>query len=187
MATDSPDPILDAPALVGLLSEPDRLRVVAALVLGAVTIPEIRTATGLDGRSVGTALSRLVAGELVVRSEDGAYYLVESALRAAAASAASKRAEDQPDNESAPARALRAFLRKGRLVSIPVSRSKRLVLLDLIAQDFEPGQRYSEREVNATIRRWHDDTAALRRYLVDESFLERDDGVYWRVGGSFPV
>jgi hypothetical protein len=31
------------------------------------------------------------------------------------------------------------------------------------------------------------DTAALRRYLVDEEFLTRDHGVYWRSGGSFPT
>jgi hypothetical protein len=30
----------------------------------------------------------------------------------------------------------------------------------------------------------HDDYAALRRYLVDEGFLSRDHGEYWRSGGT---
>ena len=82
-------------------------------------------------------------------------------------------------------RVLRAFLgADGRLVQIPAKRAKRLVVLDLIARVFEPGERYPELEVNALLRAFHDDVAALRRYLVDEGFLDRADGVYWRTGGS---
>lgn len=82
---------------------------------------------------------------------------------------------------------LRAFVQEGRLISIPAKRSKRLVLLDLLAQEFEPGIHYSEHEVNLRLCRWHRDVAALRRYLVDEGFLDRSGGGgdYWRAGGSF--
>jgi hypothetical protein len=34
---------------------------------------------------------------------------------------------------------------------------------------------------------FHDDYAALRRYLVDEEFLSREGGSYWRTGGSVDV
>lgn len=82
-------------------------------------------------------------------------------------------------------RVLKAFLdADGRLVSIPAKRAKRLVVLDLLARVFEPGERYPELEVNALLRAFHDDVAALRRYLVDEGFLDRAEGVYWRTGGS---
>ena len=47
--------------------------------------------------------------------------------------------------------------------------------------------RYPEREVNALLAVWHPDTAALRRYLVDEGLLSRDAGVYWRSGGTVEV
>jgi hypothetical protein len=70
-------------------------------------------------------------------------------------------------------------------VQIPTSRAKRLVVLDWLAQQFEPGVRYREQEVNATLERRHADYAALRRYLVDEEFLERGGGEYWRAGGTF--
>ena len=80
---------------------------------------------------------------------------------------------------------LRAFLdAQGRLVTVPAKRAKRLVVLDHLAQRFEPGERYSESEVNNRLREAHDDVAALRRYLVDEGFLSREAGVYWRTGGS---
>jgi hypothetical protein len=82
---------------------------------------------------------------------------------------------------------LQAFMRDGRLVQIPARQGKRRRLLDYIAQSFEPGRRYSEAEVNAVIRALHDDHAALRRYLVDEDFLSREDGWYWRSGGSVEI
>jgi len=83
---------------------------------------------------------------------------------------------------------LRAFLTpEGRLVRIPAKHSKRLVVLDLLAQQFEPGQTFDEAEVNRRLRAFHDDVAALRRYLVDEGFLSREHGFYWRSGGTFAV
>ncbi|MGH2752688.1 MAG: DUF2087 domain-containing protein [Actinomycetota bacterium] len=72
-------------------------------------------------------------------------------------------------------------------MSIPVQHSKRAIVLDHLAQDFEPGKRYPEKEVNSILGRYHDDVAALRRYLVDEGFMEREAGVYWRAGGSFEI
>lgn len=80
---------------------------------------------------------------------------------------------------------LRAFVgADGRLASIPTKLSKRLVVLDLIAQDFEIGLTYPESEVNVILQRRHADHAALRRYLVENEFLERRDGQYWRAGGT---
>jgi hypothetical protein len=88
------------------------------------------------------------------------------------------------DNE----RLLRAFLLDdGRLHTIPSKRAKLLVVLDHLAQSFEPGRAYPEAEVNAILERFHPDYAALRRYLVDDQFLTRDAGVYWRSGGTFQV
>jgi hypothetical protein len=85
-------------------------------------------------------------------------------------------------------RVLAAFRRPdGTLHTIPTKRAKRLVVLDHLAQSFEPGRRYTEAEVNAVLERAHPDYAALRRYLVDEQFLAREEGVYWRAGGTVDV
>ena len=75
----------------------------------------------------------------------------------------------------------------GRLHTIPSKHSKLLVVLDHLAQSFEPGRVYPEAEVNEILRRFHPDHAALRRYLVDEQFLTRQEGSYWRSGGTFDV
>jgi len=79
---------------------------------------------------------------------------------------------------------LRNFMRDGRIVTMPAKRSRRLLLLDHVAQQFGVGVRYQEGEVNLKLRNLHEDYAALRRYLVDEGFLSREHGEYWRSGGT---
>jgi hypothetical protein len=81
----------------------------------------------------------------------------------------------------------RRFFRSGRLTVIPARQSKRRLVLDYLAQEFEPGRFYPETVVNQVLRRYHPDCAALRRYLIDEGFMHRWDGCYWRTGGTFDV
>jgi len=80
---------------------------------------------------------------------------------------------------------LRTFFAGTRLTSIPIHRAKRRVVLERIVQEFDPGVRYQERTVNRIVEAFHEDYAALRRYMVDEGLLTRADGVYWRTGGRY--
>jgi hypothetical protein len=82
---------------------------------------------------------------------------------------------------------LRVFVRDGRIVTIPARLARRRLLLDAVAQGFEPGVRYPERVVSSFLAQLYDDHAALRRYLVDEGFLSRDHGEYWRSAGTVDV
>jgi 8-oxo-dGTP pyrophosphatase MutT (NUDIX family) len=170
-------------ALVGLLSEEARLRVVAALVLGATKPEELLAATGLSPRDLGAALRRLESGGLV-STADGRVELHAGLFKQAARAAAP---DDPPEDfgttDPTVTAVLRAFLRGGRLRQIPTVAGKRRIVLEYLAALFEPGVRYAEREVNAILRAWYDDHATLRRYLVDSGLLARDAGVYWRIGG----
>lgn len=78
---------------------------------------------------------------------------------------------------------LRGYLRDGKIEAMPAKQSRRRQLLAEVAQAFEPGIRYPERRVNDVLGAMFPDYAALRRYLVDEDFLDRANGEYWRVGG----
>jgi hypothetical protein len=82
---------------------------------------------------------------------------------------------------------LRAFVHDGRIITMPAKRSRRLLLLDRVAQCFEPGRQYREAEVDAILKGVYDDHAALRRYLVDEGLMSRQAGLYWRTGGTVGV
>jgi len=173
--------------LVGLLADGDRLRVFAAIVLGSERVAEIREVTGLTTREVGKALTRLVQSGLVLEDKLG-YHIDEHEIRS---SARELRPADRPDElpgETAErARVRRAFFKDGRLTMMPAGRAKRQIVLDVLAQDFEPGTRFTEKQVNLIIGKRFADAATIRRYLVDEGFLEREGGGgrYWRAGGTF--
>ena len=175
----------DLRLLLGLLAEPDRLKVVGALALhGPTGLLELAERSGLDPRDAQKALSRLENGA-VVSERDGIWQLHLEVLRDAVRAATPARADDPGEGlDGSTAAVLRAFLRDGRLVSIPAQQSKKRIVLDHIARVFEIGVRYREREVDAVLRAFHPDYAALRRYLVDDGFLSREQGVYWRTGGS---
>jgi len=157
----------EAARIVGLLADVSRRKVVAALVLGATTLVDIGREAGLGLRETVDALARLVSGGLVVGDGGEQFFVVEQAFGRAARAAAPVSSLPTDADE----RVVATFVRDGRLVSIPTQRAKRLVILDVLAQDFEPGLKYSEAEVNTIVSRWHEDHAALRRYLVDESLL----------------
>ena len=84
------------------------------------------------------------------------------------------------------------FMADGRLRRLPSKAAKRFLVLEQVAQLFEPGVRYTERQVDAVLRGvvvdrsegGDADHVAVRRYLIDHGLMSRDHGVYWRTGGS---
>jgi hypothetical protein len=201
------------PRELALLAEPDRLRALAAVALGAATLPEVAERAGLEPRVAARALSRLVAGGLLEGDASG-YQVRADAFKAAARRAADTGSRGEagaadgggpggeggglagPAAGSPEADVLRRFVHNGRLLAMPAAHGKRLVVLDHLAGLFEPGRRYPEREVNELLGRYHPDYAMLRRYLVDDGFLDRADEqapggpsvkVYWRTGGTIDL
>lgn len=80
---------------------------------------------------------------------------------------------------------IKQFLDKdGLIIRLPAKHSVRMAVLEYLAEKFEIGRRYKEKEVNAICDCWHtfQDYFLLRRCLVDESFLmrEKDGSYYWR-------
>jgi hypothetical protein len=174
-------------ALCGLLAEDDRLRTFAAVVLGAGTPGEVASATGLPGRDVVRALRRLADGGLIA-TVDGRYAAGAGVFKDAVREHGPGPVPDDPlDPDQERAAVLRAFVRDGRLVHVPAARGKRRIVLERIVADFEPGVCYPERAVNEVLRIWHDDYVAIRRYLIDEDLLARENNVYWRSGGYVEV
>jgi hypothetical protein len=90
--------------------------------------------------------------------------------------------KDHKEDSGYDVRVLDTFVAGGRILSIPVQHKKKLAILRWLVEDFRPGRLYAEAEVNRIISRRHSDFAALRRYLVDEEFMQRRRGVYWRTG-----
>lgn len=164
--------------LVGLLADDQRLRVFAAIALGARTVEEAAAGADADVETVQTVLPRLVSAGLV-EQHDGLHVSL-AALRAAAR-ARPPRQRGLPDATAEQQRVLRNFVEAGRLTRLPARHGQRRVILEYVAGRFEPDRQYAEAEVNELLWSLHDDHASLRRYLVDEGFLARSGGVYRRV------
>jgi len=178
---DPTDPV----ALLGHLADPQRLRVFSAVVLdGPAESAAIAARAGATDMETLRVLARLEAAGLVAREGSAWRARPEVLGRAMAESAPPREVVDHGAVDANEAAVLRTFMPSGRIEQIPAARSKRLVVLDHVCRVFEPGVRYPEREVSALLKAFHPDYAALRRYLVDEGFLTREGGTYWRSGGT---
>lgn len=173
--------------LLAALADESRLRVFAAVLLGDFGADAVAARTGQREKDVLKALTTLESAGLVSR-ESSNWTARPGALRDAVVADSPQRTYvDHGTSDQRAATVLRTFMPDGRLEQVPATRSKRLVVLDQIARVFEPGEKYPERDVNAMLTAFHDDFAALRRYLVDEGYLSRADGRYWRSGGTVEV
>ena len=78
-------------------------------------------------------------------------------------------------------RVLDSFFEYGRLKSIPAQRKKERICLEEIAKELELGRPYSERELNQVLLRFHQDYCTLRRDMISEGILRREEGLYTRL------
>lgn len=175
-----------AQRLVGLLATNERRRVVAALTLAEepIDLAAVAATAGISLRQAADALDRLSSAGLVGGGPEAWQLDHDMFARAARAQAPVARPSAFADEPDDVARVLSAAFRDGELVQWPTKRSRRMVVLDYLAQRFEIGTRYAEHEVNEVLAAVHPDYAMLRRWLVDEQFMDRGEGRYWRCGGS---
>jgi len=173
-------------SFVKALASADRLRIVGVLVRGKATQSEIAEQLHLPLKDVYNHLAFLVEVG-VVNETDGYYDLNEKEIESyARGQFQGKRptfdvGEDKPEDVR---KVLKNYLNAdGILKQIPPQGNKLLVVLNLIVDAFAYDTDYTEKEVNMILRRFHLDTAALRRYLVDNGLMAREsDGTrYWRV------
>jgi hypothetical protein len=173
-------------SFVKALASADRLRIVGVLVRGKASQSDIAEQLHLPIRDVFNHLAFLVETG-ILHQEDGLYELDEKAVESfARGQFEGKRRSFQVD-ENAPEDArkvLKTFLNAdGTLKQLPPMGNKLLIVLNFIVDAFAYDTNYTEKEVNTILRRFHVDTAALRRYLVDHNLMAREsDGTrYWRV------
>lgn len=182
---------MDPTELLRLLVHPTRLAVAGALAAAPGTTAELAARAGTDERTAVEVVARLVRAGLAVGDAAGGYALEPRAWQALARSVASVAPEPDPtigfgmtEDERA---VLGRFFEGRRLREIPATRARRLVVLERLALEFEPGRHYHELEVNEVLGAFHDDWSSLRRHLVDEGLMDRDgDNMYWRSGGRVP-
>ena len=70
------------------------------------------------------------------------------------------------------------FDKEDRLKSIPGQKKKKLVLLEHLIRKLDAGNQYTEEEINAFVKQYHDDFCTIRREFVIHGFMDREDNIY---------
>ncbi len=162
---------------MGLLADPHRRHIIAVLDEKDRTTDDLIAAVEASPRAILEHLARLEAARLI-ENHDGVYSLDGDVFARSVRDAATLRVGALNDQHTQLAR---RYLYRNRLVAMPSEPWAVRVFLDVIAEDFQPDEVYSEREVNTILYGWYSDWALLRRLLIDHGYLKRDHGRYWRV------
>jgi hypothetical protein len=171
---------------VKAMASAERLRVIGALVRGRATQAEIAGQLHVPVRDVFQHLSYL-AHVGVVHEEDGVYELDEKAIETLARGQfEGKRPayEAKEAKQEDVRKVLKNFLNAdGTLKQIPQEGKKMVIILNFILDAFPLNVTFTEKEVNTVLRRFHVDTAMLRRNLIDYGLMAResDGSKYWRL------
>jgi hypothetical protein len=167
------------------LADADRLKIAGLLGVEALTPAQVSERLEMDLAEVTRQLEQLATAGLA-HKEGTAYRLDSQALEKLTRQVLARSHAPAPEYEGDEfeVKTLRAYLsRDGTLKAIPTQHKKLMVILAYLAKNFEPGVQYPESQVNQTLRKYHEDSAALRRYMVDNGLLRRDKGIYWRAEG----
>jgi predicted transcriptional regulator len=172
------------------LSDANRLKIIGLLAREDANVEQIASALGISVSTTSHHLARLAELGLVSARVDGHYYfysLQTDALRSMSEKLLKtedlSRLNDTPvDSDSYDRKVLAAFLLPdGRIKAFPAQEKKFQAILRHVLKAFEPNRRYPEKEVNEILARFNDDTATLRRGLVEYHLMERagGGGEYW--------
>lgn len=173
------------------MADSNRLKIIGLLSQKPHTVEQLSALLDLGMSTTSHHLSNLAKAGLVEARTDGHYYLYS--LRQDTLQEMSQRLlkqENLPelavavDEQAYDRKVLKTFTdEEGRIIAFPSQLKKYQVLLRYVVNAFEPGIRYPEKQVNEILSRFNDDTADLRRGLVEFKLMDREGGggAYWRL------
>lgn len=167
----------------------DRLKILGVLAKQNASLDELAQQTALHPGRVAHKLQPLLEAGVVKMDRvagDQVYELDIHGLEAFAREQLTTKGSDIPASTENLAqedlKVVKSYTDSdGRLKQIPTKPKSIRPILNYIYPSFEPGRRYTEKEVNQVLSRFHPDVTTLRRYLIDYQFLGRevDGSAYW--------
>lgn len=168
------------------LGHPARLLIVNLVKVKPRHTEELAAILNLKPATVSHHLSQLTAVGLLTSQKDQ-YYQMYSLKDGVLGKKLEEVVElSEPGLETAVSqdayrdKVLKNFFNRGRLTQIPAQQKKRQVIMERLVEEFEPGQEYTEQEVNRVLIEFHDDVATLRREFIAFKLMIRDHGIYQR-------
>jgi hypothetical protein len=155
----------------------DRLKIAGLLGIEPLSLEQVAERLQLRPAVAANHLGFLSHAGYVVQ-EGKLYRLDATALEALAkrtlAGMRPKVNVEELEGEAYDRKVLSDFLQPdGKIKALPTQNKKLLVVLRHVVRVFEPGVEYPEKQVNELLRQYFEDTASLRRYLVDTGMLQR--------------
>lgn len=170
------------------LSDQSRLNIVHMLLKKPMYVELVANSLGLANSTVSFHLKKLEKAGIVYSYKDQYYTMyalnkdVLDLPLSKLVTLEKKESKSLDDKEEEyKQRVLKAFFPKNELLQIPVQRKKKQIILQKLAEDFEIGKEYTEKEVNELILEHHEDFCTLRRDFISEKMFTRDKGIYKRV------
>jgi predicted transcriptional regulator len=171
------------------LADENRLKIIGLLAQQPYTVEKLAETLKLGVSTTSHHLARLAKAGLVAARTDGHYYIYSLQIDRMKNMAQRLLHEDELprlsedlDQDVFDRKVLANFTdREGRITAFPAQQKKYLVLLRYVLKAFEPGVRYPEKQVNEILARFNNDTAMLRRSLVEYHLMGREGGggEYW--------
>jgi len=171
------------------LADENRLKIVGLLAGSSYTVEQLAAMLNVSPSTTSHHLARLSDAGLVSARTDGHYYIYSLELSYLQTMSRNLLNDETLRNMSQDIsldaydkRVLTSFTdQEGRITTFPAQEKKFLVLLRYVLKDFTPGIHYPEKQVNEILSRYNEDTALLRRSLVDYKMMERagGGGDYW--------
>jgi len=163
-----------------LLLDEDRLKILG-LLAQQPSSAEALTAQ-LKLARVKLQLDKLEAGRLICKSSapDAEHYALDREAIVQLKKQLFARTES-PEPQSTEEQELAKFVKDGQLQQLPIHPAKLLVVLRWLANKFQFGVEYPERDVNERLKGHAVDHVTLRRLLIDHQLLARQADIYWRM------
>ena len=170
------------------LADKSRLQILKSLALEDMYVERLAERLNLTPATISFHLKKLSEAGAVT-SYKTQYYTMYSLCRDTFAVSILTILSEQSDEAALQDKREQAYRQKvidsffeyGKLKSIPAQRKKERIVLEEIAKAFEPDKIYSEREVNVIIADFNDDFCTIRRDMISEKLMDRDDRGYWRI------
>jgi predicted transcriptional regulator len=173
------------------LADANRLKIVGLLAREELAVEQIAAMLDLRPSTVSNHLSYLAHVGLVSarpQSYYNVYRLEIGALHDMARSLLSQEtiqaAAEDVDLDAYDRKVIKNYLGSdGRFKALPNQLKKLQAVLRYVVNVFEYGREYTEKEVNELLSQYHEDTAQLRRELVEQGLMAREGGggKYWRI------
>lgn len=178
----------EAIALFKCLSDRSRLQILKSLSIEPMYVERLAERLNLTPSTISFHLKKLETAGIVYSKKDQyyqVYHLVETVLKEnildLIKDESTELNEQKEREENYAKKVIENFFEYGKLKNIPAQRKKRLIVLQEILKAFEVGKKYSEKEVNLIIANFHDDFCTLRREMIMERLLDRNQTEYWRI------